>query len=67
MKKYYIDGNQNSANKHEMHAIDCGHANRMKEKELLGDFGSAKEALKAAKERYKTKAAPCPWCCNECL
>lgn len=67
MKKYYVNKNSDSnpGNNHEVHAEGCRWMPMSENRQYLGEFSSAVEAVQMAEIFYQNVDG-CATCCPEC-
>jgi len=65
MPLYIVNRSKDDKNLNEVHTTNCSHLPSAENRELLGYFYNAKEAVKYAKLHGWPNADGCYYCCNE--
>ena len=61
---YYVNKNKDAQGNHEVHKEGCNKMPALQNREYVGYFNNAHDAVRKAKQTYPT-ADGCYWCCPE--
>lgn len=65
MARYYVNDRAQSNGDHEVHKDGCSFMPAAANRTYLGDFGTCREAVTAARRHY-TQCNGCYYCANPC-